>query len=56
MIAGDNLFDFEIGTFLDFFDRRDVPTIVAYDVGDRERATAYGVVVPSDAIRTRSSG
>jgi glucose-1-phosphate thymidylyltransferase len=44
VIAGDNLFDFEIGDFLEFFDRRDAPTIAAYDVDDRERATAYGVV------------
>ncbi|TYL36492.1 glucose-1-phosphate thymidylyltransferase [Natronococcus pandeyae] len=44
VIAGDNLFDFAIGTFLDFFDRREAPTVAVYDVGSPDRATSYGVV------------
>ncbi len=44
VIAGDNLFDFAIGDFLEFFDRRDGPTIAVYDVGAPDLATVYGVV------------
>ena len=44
VIAGDNLFDFEVDDFLDAFERRGAPTLATYDVGERERATAYGVV------------
>ena len=48
VIAGDNLFDFAIEDFLDYFDRRDGPAIAAYDVGSRERATSYGVIELDD--------
>ena len=44
VLAGDNVFDFAIEDFLACFDRREAPTIAVSDVGDRERATAYGVV------------
>ncbi|GAB7020910.1 sugar phosphate nucleotidyltransferase [Halostagnicola bangensis] len=44
VIAGDNIFNFSIGDFLEYYDRRDAPTIAAYDVGSPERATGYGVV------------
>ena len=44
VVAGDNLFDFDIGDFLDAFDRRETPTIATYDVGTRERAQPFGVV------------
>ncbi len=44
VIAGDNLFDFAIESFLEFFDRKDAPTIAVYDVGAPELATSYGVV------------
>ncbi|RQH02418.1 sugar phosphate nucleotidyltransferase [Natrarchaeobius oligotrophus] len=44
VIAGDNVFDFELASFLDYYDRIDAPTIAAYDVGSTERATGYGVV------------
>ncbi len=44
VVAGDNLFEFEIGTFLDFFDRADAPTIAVSDVDSPERAASYGVV------------
>jgi len=48
VIAGDNLFDFEIGAFLDFFERRDAPTIAVNDVESTELAAAYGVVDLND--------
>ncbi|ARS89296.1 sugar phosphate nucleotidyltransferase [Natrarchaeobaculum aegyptiacum] len=44
VIAGDNVFDFMIETFVDHFERHEAPTIAAYDVGSRDRATGYGVL------------
>jgi glucose-1-phosphate thymidylyltransferase len=44
VIAGDNLISFGTDEFVDFFYQQEVPTIAAYDVGSRERATSYGVV------------
>ncbi|MEY7851106.1 sugar phosphate nucleotidyltransferase [Natrarchaeobius sp. A-rgal3] len=44
VIAGDNVFDFAIGDFLEYDEQNAGPTIAAYDVGSPERATAYGVV------------
>ncbi|TYT61281.1 sugar phosphate nucleotidyltransferase [Natrialba swarupiae] len=44
VIAGDNIFDFAVGDFLEYYEQRAGPTIAAYDVGSTERATAYGVV------------
>ena len=44
VIAGDNLISFSIGDFLDEFEAREAPTIAAYDIGSRERATAYGLL------------
>jgi glucose-1-phosphate thymidylyltransferase len=44
VIAGDNLISFEISDFVDFFRARNAPTIAAYDVGSRERASSYGLV------------
>ncbi|UTF55560.1 nucleotidyltransferase family protein [Natronosalvus rutilus] len=48
VIAGDNVFDFDIGDFLEYFERRDGLTIAAYDVDEPERATSYGVVELED--------
>ena len=48
VLAGDNVIDFELGAFLDRFDRRHAPTIAVHDVGDRERAASYGVVELDD--------
>ncbi|MFC5970475.1 sugar phosphate nucleotidyltransferase [Halomarina salina] len=44
VVAGDNLIGFEMGTFLDFYEEQDAPTIAAYDVGSREKAKSYGLV------------
>jgi glucose-1-phosphate thymidylyltransferase len=44
VIAGDNLISFDIPEFLDFFEATDAPTLAAYDVGSREKATSYGLV------------
>jgi glucose-1-phosphate thymidylyltransferase len=44
VVAGDNLISFDLGEFLDDFEARGAPTLAAYDVGSRERATSYGVV------------
>lgn len=44
MIAVDNLFEFEIERFLEYFDRRKAPTIAVCDVGSPERASGYGII------------
>jgi glucose-1-phosphate thymidylyltransferase len=51
VVAGDNLISFDISEFLDFFVARDAPTLAAYDVGSREKATSYGLVdLEGDAV------
>ncbi|MFB6110653.1 MAG: sugar phosphate nucleotidyltransferase [Halodesulfurarchaeum sp.] len=44
VLAGDNLISFDVSDFIDFFETNGTPTIAAYDVGSRDRATSYGVV------------
>ncbi|WP_247728404.1 sugar phosphate nucleotidyltransferase [Halovivax limisalsi] len=44
VIAGDNLISFAVSDFLDRFEEREAPTLAAYDVGSRERASEYGLV------------
>jgi glucose-1-phosphate thymidylyltransferase len=44
VLAGDNLISFDVSEFVDFFEVRGTPTIAAYDVGSRERASSYGLV------------
>jgi glucose-1-phosphate thymidylyltransferase len=44
VIAGDNLISFDVSEFIDFFERETSPVLAAYDVGSRERASAYGLV------------
>ncbi len=44
VVAGDNLISFGLGEFTDFFESKGTPTLAAYDVGSRERATSYGLV------------
>jgi glucose-1-phosphate thymidylyltransferase len=44
VIAGDNLISFGIDEFIDYFEQYDDPTLAAYDVGSREKASSYGLV------------
>jgi len=44
VIAGDNLFSFDVSEFVDYFEERRTPCITAYDLGTREKATEYGIV------------
>ncbi len=44
VVAGDNLISFDLSTFIDRFEANGTPTIAAYDVGSRERASSYGLV------------
>jgi glucose-1-phosphate thymidylyltransferase len=44
VVAGDNLISFDLGEFIDFFAAREAPTLAAYDVGSREKASSYGLV------------
>jgi glucose-1-phosphate thymidylyltransferase len=44
VIGGDNMVSFDLGAFLDAFQRRRAPTIAVHDVGADERARDHGVV------------
>ncbi len=44
VIAGDNLFSFDVSEFVEFFEDRDAACLAAYDVGSREAAKSYGLV------------
>jgi len=44
VIAGDNLFSFDVAEFLEYFEDRGTPCLTAYDVGSREEASPYGLV------------
>ncbi|MGK2230209.1 MAG: glucose-1-phosphate thymidylyltransferase [Methanobacteriota archaeon] len=44
VVAGDNLFSFDLSEFVDYFDERGTPCLAAYDVGSRDEATEYGIV------------
>jgi glucose-1-phosphate thymidylyltransferase len=44
VIAGDNLISFDVSDFVDFFEAKDAPTLAAYDVGSKDKATSYGVL------------
>ncbi len=44
VIAGDNVFSFDVDEFVTEFLETGEPMLAAYDVGSRERATSYGVV------------
>ena len=44
VVAGDNLFSFDIGEFLDFFEDREGSVLAAYDVGSLEEASSYGIL------------
>ena len=44
VVAGDNLVDFDLSEFVDFFERKASPALAAYDVGSRQKAKSYGLV------------
>lgn len=45
VMAGDNLFDFDLGTFIDFARARpDGVSVALYDVGSKELAKNFGIV------------
>lgn len=44
VIAGDNLISFPLSEFIDDFEENGATTVAAYDVGDLELATQYGVI------------
>lgn len=44
VIAGDNLISFGMSEFIDTFEENDGPTIAAYDIGNTENASQYGVI------------
>jgi glucose-1-phosphate thymidylyltransferase len=44
VIGGDNLIGFDPADFLDYYETRGTPSLAAYDVGSREKATSYGLV------------
>ena len=48
VVAGDNLIGFDLSAFVDFFQAKRRAVLAAYDVGDRERAKAYGLVELDD--------
>jgi glucose-1-phosphate thymidylyltransferase len=55
VIAGDNLFDFRLGEFVDFWREKGTASAVAvYDCGDLELATHYGVVEAGEDDRVVS--
>lgn len=48
LLAGDNYFDFDFQKFFDFYDAGDnFPVLAAYDIGSKEEAKKFGVVVPN---------
>lgn len=48
VVAGDNIFDFSMGEFVDFFEESGSTAVAVYDVGSRAKARAYGVVDVED--------
>ncbi|MBI4014780.1 MAG: nucleotidyltransferase family protein [Candidatus Aenigmarchaeota archaeon] len=44
VIAGDNLFGFDLKDFIAFYHAKKKPVVAAYDVKSRERASQFGVI------------
>lgn len=44
VVAGDNLFDLKIDSFLNFHQNRKMTSIAVYDCGDKKKASRFGVV------------
>ena len=43
IIAGDNLFSFEISDIIDFYREKNAPVIAFFDVNNKEKAKLYGI-------------
>lgn len=43
VVAGDNLFSFDLNDFVEYYRRKKKPVVALYDVGDYELAKRYGV-------------
>jgi len=54
VVAGDNLFDFDLKPFISYAKRLDGITIGAYDIGNRELAKRYGVLEIDESGRVIS--
>lgn len=52
VIAGDNIFSFELDPLLDLYEKEQTPVTALYDVGDTELAKRYGVA-ELDGMRVR---
>jgi glucose-1-phosphate thymidylyltransferase len=48
VVAGDNLFEFDMASFLEFAKKKDGVSIAVYDVGSLELAVNFGVVKVDD--------
>lgn len=48
VIAGDNLFEFDLQNFINFYNEKKTPLIASYDMGDIEQVKNFGVVVLDD--------
>ncbi len=44
IIAGDNLFDFDIKDFIAFYNEKKGPVVAVFDLKSKERAMLYGIV------------
>jgi glucose-1-phosphate thymidylyltransferase len=44
IVAGDNLFELDLGRFIQFFRQKKGPCVALYDIRDKEMAKKYGVV------------
>ncbi|MBA7599812.1 UTP--glucose-1-phosphate uridylyltransferase [subsurface metagenome] len=51
IVAGDNLFQFDLSRFIKSFEKRKAPCIALYNIGDRKRARNYGVVTVDENQR-----
>lgn len=51
IIAGDNLFQFDLSGFIQFFQKKKAPCIALYDIRDREKARKYGVIAMDENQR-----
>lgn len=54
VLAGDNLFDFELTDFVDFFESRETDCITTHRLEEQERLQRTGVIEVDDRWRVRS--